>query len=266
MHTYTRILLGIRYQEGYLPSPRHRKLRYRDVKEDLFLRIRTIQKTDARVAFTLSDFSHKEKHQTEVLLYNGRLYQRCWRHLTEQEHQAGLDGYAIERLEDIYREFSTYDRRAHGDETRKELIARLRAKARRYLLIGRDVWTVCGEPRYEIITFGLGHNHGGTGLFVENSYNPNISKTRYFSALDGDKAVAEFNRIAAARGDTESVGRYSKMIEVHIPECVKLNPAKEHGDGEPFHNLLDGITGTAGSATEAGLLAICATAAEIAKH
>ena len=56
------------------------------------------------------------------------------------------------------------------------------------------------------------------------------------------------------------------MIEVHIPECVKLNPAKQHGNGEPFHNLLDGITERAGSAAEAGLLAICATAAEIAKR
>ena len=222
MHTYTRICLDIRYQEGYLPSPRHRKLRYRYMKETLYVRIRTIPKTDTRLAFTLSDFHHRETHQTEVLLYNGRLYHRCWRHLTEQERRAGLEGYAVERLSDIYREFCPYDLEAHDEETREDLIRRVRAKARRYLIIGNDVWTVCGEPRYVVVTFGLGHNHGGTGLLVENYYNLNIPKTRYFSALDGDRAIAEFNRIAAARGDTESVGRYGKMIEVHIPECVLL--------------------------------------------
>ena len=113
-----------------------------------------------------------------------------------------------------------------------------------------------GEPRYIIATFGLGHNHGGSALFVENCYNPNIRKERYFSALDGDLAVKEFDRVALARGDTNSAGRYKPMIEVLMPQAVKVNPRRQHGDGNAFNNALDDITQAASSPMEAGLLAI----------
>lgn len=258
MQRYIRQSLEIEYYESYLPTTRHRRLRYRSKTETIEVNVRNIDREDARLAFTLSDYNHKEKHQTEVLLYRGKLYMRCWRHLTEEERAAGLSGYAVERLEDFDREYTVFDCETHGDETRKQLINRLRTKTRRYLIIDGDVWSVCGEPRYEIITFGLGHNHGGSGLFVTTNYNRNIPNDRYFSTLDDKKAVEEFNRIAAARGDTESIGEYGKMIEVHLPDCVRLNPKKEHGKGEPFHNMLEEITEKCDSPMEAGLLTIVA--------
>ena len=94
------------------------------------------------------------------------------------------------------------------------------------------MWTVTGEPRYVVNTFGLGHNHGGTGLFVEEYYNQNIAASNYFSALDGDKAVAYANKVAERRGDTNDVGKFEKMIEVLIPEAVTIRPEVEHGEGD----------------------------------
>ena len=261
MQTLTKFPVEITYSEAFLPSPRHRKLRYREKEETLTLNIRTVPKEDTQLAFTLSDYGHTCQHQNEIIFYKGKLYNRCWRHLTNEERAIGLDGYAILNTDQFDREFCCWDKQAHPDETREHVIRRLRAKAREYLFINGEVWETCGEPRYVIITFGLGHNHGGSALFVENYYNKNISKTRYFSALDGEKAVEEFNRVASARGDTESVGQYSTMIEVHMPECVKLNPRKQHGNGEPFHNMLEQITENASSPAEAGLLAIIAASA-----
>ena len=45
-----------------------------------------------------------------------------------------------------------------------------------YMFFQNKIWEECGEPRYVVNTFGLGHNHGGTGMFIEYfSYpNPNI--------------------------------------------------------------------------------------------
>ncbi|MBQ6671988.1 MAG: hypothetical protein IJM73_02045 [Spirochaetales bacterium] len=111
---------------------------------------------------------------------------------------------------------------------------------------------------YCIQTFGLGHNHGCTALFVEEFYNRNIPNINYFNALDGDRAVAEMNRIAASRGDTESIGRYDKMIEVLMPETVRRRPIKEHDKGDEFINKLNAISEAAPDALTAGLLIMAA--------
>ena len=186
-----------------------------------------------RLAFTLSDYGHKSQYQTKIVLYDGKLYIREWRHLnsTTNETYHGKDGYRpleLSRLK-ILNPYE-YDKSMERDQ----VIEKVNKEADRYLIIGNEVWRHCGEPRYVIITFGLGHNHGGTGLFVNTWYNDNISKDRYFNAL--------------------SVGRFREMIKVHLPETVKCNPKEEHGEGDAFLNMLDSVTQNSGSAAEAGLL------------
>ena len=94
----------------------------------------------------------------------------------------------------------------------------------------------------------------GTGLFVEYHYNPNISKNNYFSALEGDMAVAYANNVAAGRGDTNDVGKFEKMIVVHMPEIVKIRPQKQHGNGNKILNDLNDIVNGTGDKLTAGLL------------
>ena len=72
-------------------------------------------------------------------------------------------------------------------------------------------------PFYTISTFGLGSNHGGTGLFV--SYDK--WKHKEFDALHGKEAVEKATKIALGRGDTDSVKNFHEMIVVYIPELVK---------------------------------------------
>jgi hypothetical protein len=79
------------------------------------------------------------------------------------------------------------------------------------------------------------------------------------------EAVAEAERIATARGDTRDVPiRPHSEFVVLIPEAVRLDPAREHGDGDPFMNTIYGITEAAGGKTDlAGLMVIGALASEL---
>lgn len=109
---------------------------------------------------------------------------------------------------------------------------------------------------YCIVTFGLGHNHGGTGMFIDEFYNGNIPNTDYFNALDRDKTLQHADKVAAGRGDTNSVGTFAERcdIKVLLPEMVKRNPMKDHGTGNDFLNGLESIIRDADGAAEAGLL------------
>ena len=48
-----------------------------------------------------------------------------------------------------------------------------------------------------------------------------------------------------------------------MPECVKRDPEKEHGDGDPFLNSMGKIVRASASAAEAGILAIAYTTCEV---
>ena len=264
MLTYTSKTFNVEYEESYLPSPRHRKLRYRSVQKEITVRIRTIDRYDTQLAFGLSDYSHISKHEMEILHYKGKLYIRSWRHLTEQEkklvtdeqRRSGMDGYGIQYA-DNHHLMSPWQHNL----SLKEIKDWYRKQASDYLYIRRpegrtEVWEKCGEPRYMVMTFGLGHNHGGTSLFVETDYRDKISNENYSAATKAEEAIAHANGVAKARGDTKDIGRFEPMITVYMPELVKLNPKRQHGKGDPFLNQIDKITQMADSPLEAGLLTI----------
>lgn len=149
------------------------------------------------------------------------------------------------------------------DTSKKAVLKQARKDMHCYLLVDGELYHCTSEPRYCIYTFGLGHNHGGTALSVDYRYNPNISKNRYFSALQGAEAVAEANRVAQARGDTNNVGTFKASIKVFMPELVKVKPQKQHGNGSPLLNTFDEITSSATDSFTAGLLCMAAAAHEM---
>ena len=140
---------------------------------------------------------------------------------------------------------------------RKHMLGVVRKEMKKYLLIDGVLYEQTTEPRYVINTFGLGHNHGGTGMFCEYFYNDNIGKQNYFSALEGDKAVAYANYVAKRRGDTNDVGKFEPFIICHMPELVKIKPNKQHGNGDKFLNDVEDMICNTDNIMEAGLLAIC---------
>jgi hypothetical protein len=119
------------------------------------------------------------------------------------------------------------------------------------------------EPRWVVMTFGLGHNHGlgwGTSMEVEHDYNSNISRDRYFR-IDQEKEANMLGRkIAEQRGDTKAFKHFDKRLyphfNVYIPEALKVNPKKQHGKGDSFLNALDKMTMYSPSVAAAGAMAM----------
>lgn len=259
-----KINFELKYSEPYLPTKRHRKPRYRDAVKNISLSVRVLTPDEAPVAFLLSDYSHTDDNKTVVRYHKGQFFTKMnqWDiRYCENKKNAVAIPVGREYCEELIRRCLYY--RIPDEDELPRVHLRLRAEAKRFILIDDELWQETGEPRYVVNTFGLGHNHGGTGLFVVNYYNNNIPNRNYFSALDGDKAVQYANTVAARRDDTDDVGRFSKMIEVLMPETVRIKPMRQHGKGNPFMNSLNEITEHAGSTFEAGILAIAATSAEI---
>ena len=254
-----KIKISYKYEMPYIP-PRCRKVRYREEIADCVLNIPVVTPDDAPIAFRHGDVF---RGTVEYRLYKGKLYRRIrW-----DEKVCGKTGFwPFEEFLKQIQDRNTWScvKTANFELAHSEVECKkaLRAKYREYLLIQNEtdieVWQRTGEPRYVIITFGLGHNHASTNYFIETSYNNNISKSRYFTALQHDAAVKEALQVAARRGDTDSFQSIlnGPVIEVLIPEAVKCNPAKEAGKGDPFMNQLEAMIDGSSSANDAAVTAI----------
>ena len=116
--------------------------------------------------------SYKEDGKTEIRWWQSQ----CWKRMTKKDLECGGEIRDIKASE-----FHFGAELPHGYARNRQLcIKKYQEAAKRYLIVDGSVWLRCGEPRYVVNTFGLGHNHGGTGLFVEEFYNSNISNTNYF--------------------------------------------------------------------------------------
>lgn len=260
----TNMIFNIEFwnEERYLPTKRHRKLRTRYVKNSVDVEIKEPSEKEFPIAFIVHDyktvyenaksyydFDGGEEYRMfaeEIRTYNGKLYTPV-----RVTHGSAIS-LCFEPLEYIKRNMETYEPYWKGgdDFTENSIIKEsnisesqnvILNKSTRYLIFDNKVWKECGEPMYVINTFGLGHNHGGTGFFIEYYYNSNIPNTNYFNALEREKAIAYGKSVAARRGDTESIEEMGDhdIIEVLMPEMVKRNPKCEHGEGDPFLNSIE---------------------------
>lgn len=266
----------IYFKEAYLPTPRCRKYRYREATESVPAEILNVTKEDAPVAFIVHDselFTDGKLVNTEIRTVNDNLYKKVLLHDvvcctgSEESRKHARDPYSVEefleRIKNNTAHFLYYASKAFPE--REEAINALEEYLADYAIIDNELWRKTGEPRYYVVTFGLGHNHASTALMISNYYNSNIPWEMYFSAFDRQKAIDTAIEVALRRGDTNSVPSLKTLdenIEVLMPEMVRLNPKEWGCPGDEFHNMLSGITERADSAMEAGLLTIVATMAE----
>jgi len=261
-----KIKSNYKYYESYFPTSRHKKLRWREAADSLTVSVQEITKGDAPVVFQVDDYSmHANGYEiTDVRMYKGKLYQvsYCHDHWFRGPHEP----VPVEKLTARIERYCHCAAAPH-EGSRERAIDDIRSFALSYLVIDEVVHRKCNEPMYCIYTFGLGHNHGGTSLSINWGYNSNIGHSRYFNVLQREEAIETAKSIALGRGDTESVERIGRgNIIVLDKSAVKRCPRKDHKtDGNPFMNTLHSLTSEASSATEAGLLALCATAVEISK-
>ena len=207
------------------------------------------------------------KHNTESGDYHyscandGSPFANFWRHTKDtmsSRHNIRFNGMTSQlhhpditlKSDAIYREWV--------DDNRGSVLAGLQAIAEDLLICGDYIYHPAGEPRYLVVTFGMGNNHGGTAMFIEDLYNDNIPHSSYFSALDYEKACAFANTTARDRGDNKSIPvspNCGHIIEVLIPDAVRVNPAEDHGDGCSFISSIE--AGIRESGAVGGLLAMC---------
>lgn len=248
----------IKYEESYLP-PRCRKLRYCECEDFINVTLKEVNPKELKLAFEDNSYDGKGK----IYLYKNKLW-------AKQKTNPNIIESVKERDESVNNEldyllychkhcntffYSAFDRECKGiDTSRMAVIKKARNSMKNIILVNGELYCTTAEPRYCIVTFGLGHNHGGTGMFCDYHYNPNISKDSYFSALDGEIAVKYANETAARRGDTKDVGKFKPFITCHMPELVKINPKKQHGNGNDFHNMMESVIENSSSQGEAAVV------------
>lgn len=275
------------YNLQFLPTRRHRKPRTAVLSEMVDVEIREMAEENFPVAFIVKEYKSVYEGAKQHDDFNGN---GDFVIFPEEFRSDGTNLYSPERVSwgsAISTEFKAMNCLQSELQLRNPCILadnnlfsdksivihssfedekkRLQQKASEYVLYDGKIWSKCGEPRYVVMTFGLGHNHGGTALMLSYGYNPNISSKCYFNALEKKEALEAARSTAIRRGDTDSVSRFDNFkedIEVLLPEMVKVNPSKEAGPGDPFLNKLEGITEASGSILEAGLLSILATKAK----
>lgn len=278
-------------KQKYLPTKRHRRERVRTVENTEAVTIREISESEFPIAFIVNEYqsvyenakTHKDFKDDsrytfkifseEIRTFDGRLFKPV-----RYSYGAAISTLFEEPAPYLKHEFEEYEPSSYWytnysnntEFSEKSILLEdnicekkqeLFEKTKHYVICNGVVWKECEESMYLINTFGLGHNHGGTGFFIQYSYNSNISNKNYFNALQREQAIAYGKQIALNRGDTDSVEGLgdSKDIEVFMPEMVKRNPQKEHGEGDSFMNSLETMIQGTSSSAEAGLLAVCMT-------
>lgn len=257
-----KIKVWTKYDEGYLPSKKHKKLRYREVEEYMDAEIPEISKADLTPAFGMPGECGEEWYI--IYYWNGNLWRESHErrfHVPDRKKPVS----ALEALKDVAMHSSRFFGRWNGDhcEERETVREKIEGYFSDYIITDGLLYEKTEEPLYCIYTFGLGHNHAGIGtsLSVTNGYNPNISKDAYFNMLEYDQAVQEALRTAEKRGDTDSYDyiRNTGQVKVYDEKYVKRCPERDHGDGDEYLNGLEKMISSSSSVLEAGAMVMAAT-------
>lgn len=213
------------YKEGYLPSPRHRKERFREV-EGLFIADLSEISTanpycEAPLVFRVHDYAvHAEGIRvTDYRMYDDQLYRPMirGRYFNCNDAEYWLPVLSSEIADKIHVLCSE-------DFSESEVAMKYQEEADRYLIIDGVAWEKASEPFYYVETFGLGNNHGGTALMIDCT-GSRMDYYHTYSALQREEAVKTAIQVALDRGDTDAVPCLRKndcYIEVIDPDAVQF--------------------------------------------
>lgn len=230
------------------------------------VRVKTARQTKVEGAWV------EVKDSIDYRLFNDSLWTNCSMHgCSRSSHTSGRNDWAYQRPGKVVdmRSSGGYGSRVENyqlhlqldsSNSKEEIERRLANWASAWLILkGKPgMWSEAGEPRYVVMTFGLGRNHGGTALMLASHYNSNINKDRYFSALHYKEARAAATATAKARGDTNDlpIKPNHGKIQVLIPSAIKCVPAEQAGEGDPFINQVEGLVVAFKNPAIAGLAAM----------
>ena len=105
-------------------------------------------------------------------------------------------------------------------DNHKEVIKAVKNWFKQFIYFDGKIWVETDPPCYTYNTFGLGHNHGGTAIFIEYT---NINKIHgsqrkfYAKPEDREKFIQKVLKVAQDRGDTkdfDSIKNLKDNIEI----------------------------------------------------
>ena len=217
-----KIKTWIKYEESFIP-PRCRKPRFTEREDHVDVTLREETMDNLQLAFEDNSFNGKGK----IFYYpKGRTLWRKAKMIDvcapggEKEYGYHTPLEALILWNDHSSQYFrlSYDRTVGRDTSLAGTLKDVRRDMRKYMLVDGELFVKTSVPFYNITTFGLGNNHGSTGLFV--CYNKRMD-SKWFNALQGEAAVSAAKAIAEGRGDTDSIPRIREMIVVHMPELVR---------------------------------------------
>ena len=258
-----KITVPFTYTEGYLPTPRCRKLRYREAQSEHEAVIREVTKEDFPVAIRFQNYIMRMdkpgRKWIDLHWFEGRL----WKLSRYSDIHANRDWDELTPVEALSWYLRPHPFQVTASPNKEKCIECIDNMAKDWVCFNGNLYVPCGEPMYNICTFGLGHNHAGIGtsLDVECHYNPNLPSKWYFNAFEREKAIAAAKEIAYRRGDTKSIPYIedAEQIEVLMPECIKEDPQSWDKPGDPWMNRMEAITECAGDPLAAGLAVMMAS-------
>lgn len=210
-----KIRTRIKYLEGYLP-PRCRKMRYTEQEEYVDALLKEVGINQLKLAFEDNSFEGRGK----IYFFKNKLWTPVQMNaICSWQEKEGIKT-SLDYLKWVNCNSSKYFYLDRRDVGKDDVIKIVKEDMKNYLLVDGILYERINEPVYAIYTFGLGHNHGGTGLFCMYPDKINLSDN-CFSALDGEKAVEYAKHTAITRGDTDDVDRFEPFIVCHMPEIVK---------------------------------------------
>lgn len=207
------------YTEEYLPTPRCKKLREREVESSTSVNIRECSKEDAPLVMLVRRY---ECDDCEIRVYKGKLYRNVqWRNMDRVDGEEPLE--QNETVKTINWQFyiwgNTYYNACKweghkGGTMSKEVIKK---RASKLLIIDDMIFERTTEPVYNITCFGC---NDSAGMFIEYKDKDSAPKSCY-SALEREDCHNALKRIlSSCREKYDNSNSYD--IKVFAPEYVKF--------------------------------------------
>ena len=214
--------ISFSYNEEYLPTPRCKKLRIREVQSSTSVNIRECSKEDAPLVMVVKSYNCED---CEIRVFKGKLYRNVqWRDMNrinddplEQNETLNTMNWQYAIWGHDYYNDCRWSREL-GDATSK---GKIKKKAGKYLIIGDMVFMRTTEPIYNITCFGC---NDSAGMFVD--YADKDSTYYYnYSALQREECHEELKKILSyCRNKYDNSNSYN--IKVLDPNYVKFKRHK----------------------------------------
>lgn len=236
------VIIPIKYIQRFYPNKRCKKVRERVLARDCALHVHDVlDERDFPVAYKVRTYESvlpkvRDNEQAWELCEHGNGGKGTWFTETIRRYKGKLyrpirHGYgaAIARSfenpkERIAQEMNWYQN-CHGfvyvsftedksfdaeksivvDDEYLKRLHEVKKYSKKFVVFKGVLWERTEEPLYTYTTFGLGNNHGGTGLFIRYGRTVRSNRKIYWHANEREAAIKAALKVATGRGDTQSV-------------------------------------------------------------